>query len=211
MTWNHGNDILLIGHINKISCFEMNTDIDSNQVWICFKKCNVILNNVKQILVKTQISIKWTMGHQMNVGCFEMGLSISHPCKYSWSTRCWNVLFNLVDDVLEFYLTLALEQIGDFCKFSSDIENFEDLEWTIVEQLIAICLFDRLENTIQCISLILIGDRTKMRMATTEMTSLWHLLTSKTNSVIVEERVEVFTDRPSELMDYFRITSTACN
>lgn len=147
----------------------------------------------------------------MNVGCFEVSLSVSHPCKHCWSTRCWNVLFNLVNDVLEFYLTLALEQIGDFSKFSSDIENFEDLEWTIVEQLVTIGLFDRLKNTIQCIGLILISDRTKMRMATTKMTSLWHLFTSKTNSVIVEERVEVFTDRPSELMDYFWITSTACN
>lgn len=41
----------------------MDTDIDSNQVWIWFKKCNIILDNVEQILVKTEISIKWTMGH----------------------------------------------------------------------------------------------------------------------------------------------------
>lgn len=36
----------------------MNTDIDSSQVWIWFKKCNVVLDDVKQILVKTEISIK---------------------------------------------------------------------------------------------------------------------------------------------------------
>lgn len=125
------------------------------------------------------------MRHCIKILGFKVGSGRCQPLQGCILSNLCQIVLHLVNDAIEPYLSHSFDQICNLGELGTDIVYLEYLQISIRQQLESIGLIDCLEDTIECISLILIRNGSKMRMSTTIMTCLRNLFTGKSYTVIV--------------------------